>query len=165
VGGSVKNGSISYFSPPPRLTSSPLPLSRPRGDFHHLLPYGLRIIEGSALSCPESPGNTLDSKFPAFFSSSRYSTSNRPISQCSGQNKISFGALFSLMGSSLCPKFQSNPMGKSLDFMKIGFICRCPETLDVLSGYSGQFGRSIRTYIRTLRIIRNPASISFSYCL
>jgi hypothetical protein len=165
VGGSVKNGSISYFSPPPRLTSSPLPPSRPRGDFHHLLPYGLRIVKGSALSRPESLGNALDLKFPTFFSSSRYSTSNHPISQCSCQNKISFGVLSSLMCSSLCSKFHSNPMGKPLDFMKIGFICRCLETPGVLSGYSGQCGRSIRTYIRTLRIIRNPASISFSYCL
>jgi hypothetical protein len=61
------------------------------------------------------------------------------------------------MCSSLCPKFHSNPIAKSLDFMKIGFICRCPKTPDVPSRYSGQCSRSIRT----LRIIRNPASTSF----
>jgi hypothetical protein len=68
------------------------------------------------------------------------------------------------MSSSSYPKFHSNPMVESFDFLNIGFKTRCPETPDTLSGYSRWCGWSIRTCTQTLRIFRILASTFLLYC-
>jgi hypothetical protein len=69
---------IHFFSKMPPPFSSPLPLSRPRGDFHHPNTQIFQIYKGRTISSPKTPGIHRIQRFLPVQRFSRYSNFKSP---------------------------------------------------------------------------------------